>query len=106
MLDWDLSSVNSELVCAIVDKRLVEFAYKGGRRRIVEPHDYGIRHGVESLFGFQVGGDSRSGTPNGWKQFEVAQMRQLRVLEQRFPGSRADSEQHHRAWDVLFARVK
>jgi hypothetical protein len=44
--------VNNDLVRAIVDRRLVEFAYKaGGPLRIVEPHDYGIRNGVESLLG-------------------------------------------------------
>lgn len=94
-----------DLVRAIAEKRLVEFIYKAGSTRIVEPHDYGIRHGVECLLGFQIGGESQSGAPQGWKQFEVDQIRQLRVLERRFAGSRADSAQHHRAWDVLFARV-
>jgi hypothetical protein len=97
--------VNNELVRAIVDKRLVEFVYKAGGPRIVEPHDYGIRHGVESLLGFQIGGESQSGTRHGWKQFDVEQMFHLRVLERRFAGTRADSAQHHRTWDTLFARV-
>jgi hypothetical protein len=97
--------VNHDLVRAIADKRLIEFVYKVGRTRIAEPHDYGIRHGVECLLGFQIGGESHSGAPHGWKQFDVDQMRQLRVLERRFPGTRADSAQHHRTWDTLFARV-
>jgi hypothetical protein len=97
--------MNQDLVRAIADKRLVEFTYKTGRTRTVEPHDYDIRHGVESLLGFQIGGESRSGAPQGWKQFDVDQVRDLRVSERRFAGSRADREQHHRTWDVLFARV-
>jgi len=97
--------VNNELVRAIVDKRLVEFAYKAGSSRIVEPHDYGIRDGVESLLGFQIGGESQSGTRHGWKQFDVDQISHLRVLERRFAGTRADVAQHHRTWDTLFARV-
>ena len=97
--------MNSDLVRAIVDKRLVEFIYKGGSIRIVEPHDYGIRHGVECLLGFQISGESKSGAPRGWKQFDVDQISRLRVLERRFPGTRADSAQHHRTWDKLFARV-
>lgn len=97
--------MKQDLVRAIADKRLVEFTYKAGRIRIVEPHDYGIRHGIECLLGFQIGGDSQSGASHGWKQFDVDQIRQLRVLERRFAGSRADSAQHHRTWDVLFARV-
>jgi hypothetical protein len=97
--------VNPDLVHAIADKRLIEFVYRVGRTRIVEPHDYGIRGGVESLLGFQIGGESQSGTPHGWKQFDIDQMRQLRVLERRFAGTRADRAQHHRTWDILFARV-
>ena len=97
--------MNDDLVRAIVDKCLVEFVYKNGRTRIVEPHDYGIRRGIESLLGFQISGESQSGAVHGWKQFEVEQMHHLRVLERRFAGTRADSAQHHHTWDTLFARV-
>jgi hypothetical protein len=97
--------VNHDLVRAIVDKHLIEFMYKVGRLRIAEPHDYGIRNGVESLLAYQITGESRSGAAHGWKQFNVAEMRRLRVLERRFRGTRADRAQHHRTWDVLFARV-
>ena len=97
--------MNHDLVRAIVDKRLVEFVYRVGRARIVEPHDYGTRGGVECLLGFQIGGESHSGAPHGWKQFELEHIHQLRVLERRFAGTRADSAQHHRTWDTLFARV-
>ncbi len=38
--------MNDDLVHAIGGKHLVEFVYKAGRTRIVEPHDYGIRRGV------------------------------------------------------------
>jgi hypothetical protein len=91
---------------AIVDTRLIEFVYKSGRSRIVEPHDYGIRGGVERLLAYQISGASRSGAPHGWKHFDVDGMTQLRVLDRRFPGSRSDSSQHHGNWDTLFARVK
>jgi len=72
---------------------------------VVEPHDYGIRGGVEALLGFQISGESRSGDPHGWKRFKVGQMNRLRVTERRFPGTRADSSQHHQPWDTVFARV-
>jgi len=98
--------VNSALAIAISGRRLIEFNYKGGRPRIVEPHDYGIRKGVEGLLAYQISGESRSGTPHGWKNFEVEGMRQVRVLDQEFAGSRADSSQHHLPWDQLFVRVK
>jgi Arc/MetJ family transcription regulator len=97
--------IHHDLVRAIGDKCLVAFVYKSGRPRIVEPHDYGVRRGVECLLGFQIGGESQSKALRGWKQFDVTQIQQLRVLERRFPGTRADSAQHHRTWDTLFARV-
>lgn len=100
-----LHGVNHDLVRAINEKRLIEFIYRAGRPRIVEPHDYGVRKSVECLLGYQLSGESHSGTPHGWKQFDIDQMRHLRVLEQRFAGTRADANQHHRTWDTLFARV-
>jgi hypothetical protein len=98
--------MNHDLVRAIGEKRLIEFVYKAGSSRIVEPHDYGIRAEVEWLLGFQLSGESRSGAPHGWKWFEVDQLHQLRALERRFAGTRVDSGQHHSTWDTLFARVK
>jgi hypothetical protein len=97
--------VKDDLVRAILDKCLIEFVYKTGRRRIVEPHDYGIRNGRECVLGFQVSGDSQSGAARGWKQFDVDDMLRLGVLDRRFAGTRADSAQQHRTWDRLFARV-
>jgi hypothetical protein len=97
--------VNVDLVRAIKEKRLIEFVYRIGQPRIAEPHDYGIRNGVERLLVFQISGDSRSGTPHGWKRLDVDGIQQLRVLDRRFPGTRADATQYHRAWDTLFARV-
>ncbi len=73
--------MKQDLVRAIADKRLVQFTYKAGRPRVVEPHDYGIRHGVECLLGFQISGESQSGAPQGWKQFDVDQIHRLRVLD-------------------------
>jgi predicted DNA-binding transcriptional regulator YafY len=97
--------MNADLVRAISEKRLIEFVYRAGRTRIVEPHDYGLLGEAELLLAFQLSGESRSGAVQGWKHFDVAQIRQLRVLERRFAGSRADHSQHHRSWDRLFARV-
>jgi hypothetical protein len=97
--------MNGDLVRAITEKHLIRFVYKAGGYRIVEPHDYGILQGVESLLAYQVAGESRSGTARGWKHFEVAHIRYLQVLERRFPGTRADSAQRHHIWDALFARV-
>ena len=100
-----LVAVNPELVGAIREKRLIEFLYKSGPARVVEPYDYGVRRGEASLLGYQISGPSRSGVAHGWKHFKVHEMRQLRVLDTRFPGTRAGLMQHHHEWDILFARV-
>jgi hypothetical protein len=97
--------VNADLVRAIVEKRLIEFVYKSSGFRVVEPHDYGIRRSAERLLAFQISGESESGAPHGWKQFEVAQMHQLHLLDRRFAGTRVDSTQRHHTWDTLYARV-
>jgi hypothetical protein len=100
-----LTVVNPDLVRAIREKRLVELVYKDGPARTVEPHDYGVRRNREFLFVFQISGASRSGSSHGWKWLEVEEIREFRILERRFPGTRADSAQQHRDWDTLFARV-
>ncbi len=96
--------MNAELVRAIDEKRLVEIVYNNARRT-VEPHDYGIRAGAETLLGYQLSGGSGSRAAHGWKEFKLAKLSQLRVLDRRFPGSRGDSAQQHRAWETLYARV-
>jgi predicted DNA-binding transcriptional regulator YafY len=98
--------MDERLVRAIVEKRVIEFTYKSGGPRVVEPHDYGVRGSDEQLLGYQLGGYSRSRVPHGWRVFEVADIFNLRLLDRNFPGSRSDSSQLHREWDRLFARVK
>jgi hypothetical protein len=102
----DRISIHDDLVRAINDKRVIEFVYKTPGPRVAEPHDYGVKKGVDTLLAYQLGGATRSGSPHGWKYIEVGAVRDFKVLERRFPGSRADAQQHHGVWDVLFARVK
>jgi hypothetical protein len=102
----DRISIHDDLIRAINEKRVIEFVYKTPGPRLAEPHDYGVKKGVDKLLAFQVGGVSRSGAPHGWKDIDAEDIRDFKVLERRFPGSRADAHQHHGVWDVLFARVK
>src|SRR5262245_33215614 len=102
----DRISIHDDLVRAINEKRVIDFVYKTPGRRLAEPHDYGVKKGVYKLLVFQIGGASGTGAAHGWKDLTVEDMRDFRVLERRFPGSRADAHQHHGVWDVLFARVK
>ena len=77
--------MNLQLLAAIREKRLIEVVYKGGRPRIIEPHDYGIRGGVETLLAYQVDGESHSAASDGWKQFEIESIQQLRIFDRKFP---------------------
>jgi hypothetical protein len=102
----DRISIHDDLVRAINEKRVIEFVYKTAGRRLAEPDDYGMKKGVEWLLAYQLTGASRSKVPHGWRHIEVAHVRDFKVLERQFPGSRADAAQHHGVWDVIFARVK
>jgi hypothetical protein len=99
------SDVHDQILCAIRDRRLIAFDYKGTARRVVEPHDYGLKGHSECLLGYQISGQSRSGTAHGWKMFDVEAIGNLRLLDRTFAGSRGAASEHHLHWDQLFARV-
>ena len=99
------TSLDQRIRFAIGHKRLVEIAYKGGGR-IVEPHDYGIKDGVQRLLVYQLRGPARPGqSATGWRMFDVAKIESLVVLEMEFSGSRGESHRDHTAWDTLYTRV-
>ena len=94
-----------ELLCvAIAERRLVAFDLDGFRR-IAEPHDYGIIDGVARLFFYQIGGESRSGRPVGWRWGLLPKISNLRVLRDGFPGTRPAPSGRHVHWDTLIATV-
>ena len=89
---------------AIEQRRLVELVY-GNKRRILEPHDYGIHNGSVKLLGYQVGGSSSGRLPN-WRWLEVMSITGLQLLDRRFAGGRPSPSGKHHQWDQLFLRVK
>ncbi len=80
------------------------FRYKN-RKRIVEPHDYGIHKGLIKLFGYQVAGSSSQKLPN-WRWAEQDLISDLQPLDRTFPGGRPTKSGKHQKWDKLFIRVK
>lgn len=92
------------ICAAIAGRRLITFLLHG-RRRIAEPHDYGIIGGSHRLFFYQVGGGSRSGSPVGWRWADLSALSHLEVLERVFPGPRATHTGRHVSWDRLIATV-
>jgi hypothetical protein len=83
---------------------MIRFAYHG-KSRLAEPHDHGILNGSVQLLSYQVGGSSSRLLPN-WLLTKVAEMTDLKLLDQTFPGGRPTASGKHIKWDVLFIRVK
>jgi hypothetical protein len=92
------------LRAAIAGRRLVSFVLDGCPR-IAEPHDYGLVAGVSRLFFYQVGGESRSGRPVGWRWGQLSKMSALKILDETFPGSRPTPSGRHQHWDKIIASV-
>jgi len=90
---------------AIAQRRLIKFSLHGCVR-IAEPHDYGIRDGVAQLLVFQVGGESRSGTPPNWRWVVLSHASRFDLLDATFPGGRKAPSGKHSPWQQLFLRVE
>lgn len=99
------TSLDALLRFAIGHRRLVEFVYDG-RRRVAEPHDYGVLGGRERLLVYQLTARPASDrTSEGWRLLDVAKMQSWRLLEDRFPGSRHQAHERHLQWDAVYVRV-
>ena len=98
----DHDTIDRLLREAIGARRLVSFMLDGARR-IGEPHDYGIHRGVPRLFFFQIGGQSRTGAPLGWRWATLAKISELQLLAGTFAGTRPAPSGQHIEWDQLHA---
>ncbi len=96
--------VDALIRSAIEHRRLLELIY-GNKRRIVEPHDYGIHRGVIKLLAFQIAGDSSGPLPN-WRWLDVQSISAIHLLDTTFGGGRPNPSGKHHHWDQLFLRVK
>lgn len=98
------TDVDLLLRVAIRARRLVRFTLHG-LHRVAEPHDYGVVNGVTRLFFYQVGGESSSGEPVGWRWAALTDIEGLTVLDEQFAGPRDAVGAGHANWDRLFASV-
>jgi hypothetical protein len=76
-----------------------------GLPRVGEPHDYGINKGAPELFFYQVGGQSSSGEPLGWRTAVLSKVSGMKILEREFAGPRPAPSGRHKKWDKLIASV-
>jgi hypothetical protein len=101
----DVVAITHQQLCAAIETlHVIEFSY-GGCRRIAEPHDYGTHAGRPKLFFYQLGGESSSGAPLGWRLAHVPDMTNIRITDRKFLGSRPTPSGRHIRWDSLFASV-
>lgn len=98
------NDLDNLLRTAIAEKRLLAFVLDE-RPRLAEPHDYGLIDSEARLFFYQVGGESSSGRPLGWRWAVLSKISQLQVLDQHFGGTRPVPTGRHVEWDTLFATV-
>src|SRR5207248_10960419 len=89
---------------AIRQKRFVSLFYEG-RRRVGEPHDYGLRKGKPQLNFYQTDGESKSGKLHSWRTLDTSKISQLEILDDPFEGTRATSTERHLEWDEVHASV-
>jgi hypothetical protein len=83
-----LTEMNQQLCAAITRCSLVMFEY-GDLIRVVEPHRLGINSaGHLMLSGWLRAGYSRSDPAGGWRNYLVADLRALQVLDAPFAGTR------------------
>ena len=99
-----LTNIDKLLRTAIAERRLIAFVLDE-RPRVAEPHDYGLIDGEPRLFFYQVGGESRSGRPLGWRWAALTKIVGLHILDDRFAGTRVAPSGQHVRWDTLFATV-
>lgn len=87
---------------AIREKRVLEFHYKG-LCRIVEIHVYGNKGGEDGIMAFQIGGQSSSGNPYGWRRMHLKEITDMKILGEKFPGRR--QTENHSPWDEIYCIV-
>lgn len=96
--------IDTSIRAAIAQARLVELRYLG-KKRIVEPHDYGIHKGIVKLLAYQVGGSSSGKLPN-WRWMDAEKISGVRILDRTFAGGRPAPSGKHHEWDEVFIRVQ
>lgn len=97
--------MNSIIKIAISEKKIIKFTYNNFYR-IAEPHVYGIRDNKECLLVYQIGGNSKSGKPIGWRTVFVDKMRNIEITKDIFPGLRPSPTTNHTQCDNVIAVVK
>lgn len=80
--------MNAKICEAIKLKRVVEFSYEGGMKA-AEPFCYGLNSkNKDVLRAYQIESDITSVKSEGWKDFIVSKMSNLKIADKTFTGNR------------------
>jgi hypothetical protein len=99
-------AVHRAIYEAIGTLRTAEIEDPIGRKRVGEPHDYGMLNGKPILLFFQTSGYSKSGNLPQWRHLDPTSFRVVRPLDRTFSGGRDLENARHRQWDELFIRAR
>ncbi|NDC75108.1 hypothetical protein EBZ70_07445 [bacterium] len=106
--DSEVSSLAARrelLLQAIRERRVLTFIYRG-HSRTVELHACGVSSkGEPVLNGYQTGGGSASRPPPGWRAFSIAEIRDLALGLETFPGARDGYFPNELRLDPLWAEL-
>jgi hypothetical protein len=79
----DIEKVKEKICRAIGERKVIEFDYKD-KRRVAEPYICGISAANKYvMLAYQTGGHSSTGK-FGWKLFEIANIKQLKITADEF----------------------
>lgn len=93
------------LLQAINERRVLTFDYRG-HARTVEPHACGVStKGEAVLHGYQTAGGSASRPPPGWRTFSLAEIRDVALGAETFPGARDGYSPNELRLDPLWAEL-
>lgn len=96
--------MNSLIIKAIKERRLIQVYYDGGTRTI-EPHCYGVsKAGKELLRLYQVGGYSSSNSYD-WKLFTVEKMNSIKILNETFDSPRYGYKRNDSVMRRIYAQL-
>ena len=80
--------MHPEIFTAIRSLKLIQFDYRG-HYRVVEPHMFGRRQGLDQVLGYQVRGTAAEGLNQDWRMFDVARNAQCVHADRDLPGAHA-----------------
>jgi hypothetical protein len=96
--------MNSTIIEAIKNKKILELRYSGYSRQ-VEPHAYGRdSDGDELLRCYQTAGGSVSGERAGWKLLKVGDIYSLHLLNSQF-NPRPNYKKGDKSMERIFAEL-